>query len=76
MDKKLHAQQWNYLSIPNFHVIVWEHLSKSIPHFIMDVITYPCWGLSWAMLVKGATDIKFLNHKSLILLEALEIGRF
>ena len=24
----------------------------------MDVITYPCWDWSWAMLVKGATGLK------------------
>ena len=27
-------------------VEVWEWISKFIPHFIMDVITYPCWDLS------------------------------
>ena len=31
---------------PNFNgaaVEVWEWISNFIPHFIMDVITYPCW---------------------------------
>ena len=31
---------------PNFNgctVEVWEWKSNFIPHFIMDVITYPCW---------------------------------
>ena len=26
---------------------VWEWISYFIPHFIMDVITYPCWDLNW-----------------------------
>ena len=39
MDKRPHAQQsegWNYLSIPKLQ------RCNFIPHFIMDVITYPC----------------------------------
>ena len=31
---------------------VWEWISNFIPHFIMDVITYPCLGWSQTMLVK------------------------
>ena len=33
---------------PNFNgytVEVWEWISNFIPHFIMDVIIYPCWDL-------------------------------
>ena len=36
--------EWNY-PFPNFHgatVQVWEWISNFIPHFIMNVITYPC----------------------------------
>ena len=36
---------WKYLFIPNFKGItveVWEWISNSIPHFVMDVIIYPC----------------------------------
>ena len=31
--------------LPNFNctIEVWEWISNSISHFIMDVITYPCW---------------------------------
>ena len=32
--------------LPNFNgctVEVWECISNSIPHFMMDVIAYPCW---------------------------------
>ena len=39
---------------PNFNgctVEAWEWISNFIPHFIVDVITYPCWDESWSMLV-------------------------
>ena len=50
MDKWLHPLWnvgWNYLSIPKLQrngstVEVWEWLSNFIPHFIMNIITYPC----------------------------------
>ena len=32
----------------------WEWISNFIPHFIMHIITYPCWDWSWPMLIKGA----------------------
>ena len=47
---------------PNFNdytVEVWERISNSIPHLIMDVITYPC----YTMLVKG--DPNFLSSDGL-----------
>ena len=31
-------------------------ISNFIPHFILDVIIYPCWDLSYTMSVKGAPD--------------------
>ena len=37
------------------NVEVWEWTSNLIVYFIMDVIAYPCWYLSYFMLVKGAT---------------------
>ena len=43
---------------PNFNgatVEVWELLSNIIPHFMMDVITYPYWDKRWSMLVKLGT---------------------
>ena len=47
---------------PNFaHVAtveVWEWISNSTPHFIIDIITYPSWDLSQPMLVKGARIVK------------------
>ena len=51
MDKWLHPQGsvgWNYLSIPNFdakRLPPWSfRMDKFTQNFIMDVITYPCWG--------------------------------
>ena len=47
---------WNNLSIPKFNGItveVCEWISNFIPHFIMGVITYPCWNKSYTSLVKG-----------------------
>ena len=35
---------------------VWEWISNFIPHFKMDVITYPCWHLSQTILVNQAPD--------------------
>ena len=45
---------------PNFNgaaIEVWELISIFIPHFIIDVISYPnnpCQDLSWSILVKVA----------------------
>ena len=58
---------WNEIIYPfqNFNgatVEVWESVYNFIRHFIMDVITYLCWDLSWTMLVKetpGGTDNLF-----------------
>ena len=47
---------------PNFNgytVEVWEWIRNLIPYFIIDVITYPYWGTSYTMLVKGATGVRF-----------------
>ena len=41
---------------PSFNgctVEVWRWDSNFIPNIIMDVTTYPCWDLSYTMLVKG-----------------------
>ena len=42
------SKVWDEITYPftNFNgcsVEVWEWISNSIPHFIMDLITYPCW---------------------------------
>ena len=49
MDNKyIHYNVWE----------VWEWMNNFISHFTERVITYPCWGLSWTMLVQGASIIK------------------
>ena len=42
-------------------VEVWEWINNLIPHFIMDVITYPCWDSIQTILVKGAPKM-YCNH--------------
>ena len=45
---------------PNFNgtaIEVWEWTSNLIPHFMMDVIPYPCWDYNESMLVKGASAV-------------------
>ena len=49
---------WDEITYPflNFNgctVEFHEGIGNFIPHFIMDVITHPCWDLSQTMLVKG-----------------------
>ena len=51
---------WDETTYPclNFNgctVEVQELISNFIPHFMIDVITYPCWDLIQTMLIKGAT---------------------
>ena len=49
MDKYLHTQKnvgeitYPFLNFNGATVDVQEWISKFIPHFMMDVITYPCW---------------------------------
>ena len=41
---------------PNFNgytVEVWEWISDFIPHFMMDIIIYPCWDNSWTIYVRN-----------------------
>ena len=42
-----------FLNFDAAAVEVWKIISKSTPHFRMDVITYPCWDQSYSALVKG-----------------------
>ena len=44
-------------SIPNCNgctVKIWEWISNFIPYFTGHVVTYPCWELSYSLLLKGA----------------------
>ena len=41
---------------PNFNgctIELWEWISNFIPHFVMGMITYPCWDLSSTIWLKG-----------------------
>ena len=61
MGKYLHPLQsagWNFLSLPNAAVEVWEWISDLITHFTGHVITYPCTDQSSSMLVKGPLLVK------------------
>ena len=52
-------------SFPNFHgaiVEIWEWISDFVPHFIVNVVTYPWWNYSESVLVKGA--IRTVGAKS------------
>ena len=45
---------------PNFNgstIKVWERIRNFIPHFILNVNTYPCLDKNQTMLVNGALDI-------------------
>ena len=60
------SKVWDKITypFPNFNgatLEVWEWVSNFIPHFIMGLITYPCWDLSWSMLVKGAPGVYFIK---------------
>ena len=46
ISNHLSSKMWDWITypFPNFNTIeVWEWVSNFIPHFIMDVITNPCW---------------------------------
>ena len=50
--------------IPNFNGCFWnlEWISNFILHFIMDVITYPCWDQSQSVCSKSAPAVTALKH--------------
>ena len=41
---------------------VWEWINNSIPHFIIDVITYPCWEWNYSMLIKWPPGVLEQYH--------------
>ena len=49
---KLLNKEWSFWYLSILEVYKW--ISNFIPHFIMDVITFPYWDWSQTMLVKGA----------------------
>ena len=49
---------WDKITYPfsNFNVCtvdIWEWICNIILHFMINVITYPCWDYSWMKLVKS-----------------------
>ena len=65
----IHYKMWDEINYPflNFNgatVEVWEWISNFIPHITGHVITYPCWDLSYTMLVKVATGRNDANDTS------------
>ena len=86
-----HAQQsaqqsvrLEYLSIPKLNgcaVEALQWISNFIPHFIIDVITYPCWDWSLPLLVKWAHCFQeFPDEEKITALNAiltlLSVGAF
>ena len=49
---KLLNKEWSFWYLSILEVYKW--ISNFIPHFIMDVITFPYWDWNQTMLVKGA----------------------
>ena len=44
---------YSFSNVNGCIIEVWEWISNFIPHFIMDIITYPCWDWSNNMLAKS-----------------------
>ena len=60
ISNHLTSKAWNEITcrFPSFNgctVEVWKWIRNFIPHFIMDVITYPCYNSSHCMLVKATS---------------------
>ena len=49
------SEVWDEIAYPFSNFNGWERISNFILHFLMAVISYPCWYLSEIMLLKGAT---------------------
>ena len=57
-DQRKHQSSAYYFFIPNGYTIeVWVWMSNFIAHFMMYMITYPCWDLSLTMLIKGVPEV-------------------
>ena len=67
----LEPEMWDEITspFPNFNcatIEVCEWISNFIPHFIMDVITNPCWDQSSSMLVKRSLGVPLCIRFSLL----------
>ena len=58
-SKVWHEITWPFPNRCTTEVCEW--ISYFIPHFMMNVITYPCWNLSKSMLVNGTQYHIFLK---------------
>ena len=61
MNNNTYYRVWDETTypFPNFSgrtVDIWKLTSNPFSHFTGHVITFPCWYLSYTMLVKGAQD--------------------
>ena len=58
------SKVWNEITCPfqNFNSGAWEWICHFIPHFTEHVITYPWYGLSSTMLVKGVPGMYSLTQ--------------
>ena len=55
----IHCIVWGEITHPFPNVEVWERINKFIPHYTMDVITYPFWesGISLSKRARCAKDL-------------------
>ena len=68
------SEVWGEITcpFPNFSgttVEVWEWMSIFTPHFIMYVITYPCWDKSKPFLVKGVPGVPVMSNDVILHVE-------
>ena len=54
MKQLIHSQTSNSCTVE-----VWECISNFIPHFIMDMITYPCWDSNYYHISQGPGSYQF-----------------
>ena len=70
LSNHIPSKVWDEMTypFPNFNgatVEVWKEISNFIIHFTMNVITYPCWGWNWSMLVKWGLRLQYLSRQIL-----------
>ena len=64
------CKMWDEITYPflNFNTVeVWEWISNFFSHFVIDLITYPCWTLNNLMRdISPASWLIFTTHLTLI----------
>ena len=53
LNKVWHEISYQFPNFSGVTINVWEWISYFISHFVMDVITDPCWDLIYPIAVKG-----------------------